>query len=58
MAPELMEFLNKSTFSKGHSFLNNHQENKVIIDKELENLFDEKTKSIIENLFASKVNDN
>ena len=41
-----------SIFSKVHAFDLN-EDNKIFFDKELESLFDEKTKKTIKNLFQS-----
>lgn len=53
VAPEVMERIKDSLISKGMAYEKNDHEHKVFFDKELEQLFDDKTKLIIEKLFES-----
>jgi hypothetical protein len=55
LTPELMEKIKDSIISRGLAYDKHENENKVYFDKELEQLFDEKTKKIIEKLFESKM---
>lgn len=46
LSPEVMDRIKDSILSKGLAY-EKHSENKLFFDKELESLFDEKTKNII-----------
>lgn len=54
VSPEVMERLKGSYLSRGLAYDKQDMENKLYFDKELEHLFDENSKKIIEKLYESK----